>query len=96
VNQYDVGDLVRVTGTFTDAAGTAIDPTTVVFKVKKPDRSITTYTYGTDMQLVKESTGNYRVDISADVKGKYKYRWYSTGNGQAAGESEFEVIKSSF
>jgi hypothetical protein len=96
VNQYDVGDLVRVTGTFTDAAGTAIDPTTVAFKVKKPDRSITTYTYGTDMQLVKESTGNYRVDISADVKGKYKYRWYSTGNGQAAGESEFEVIKSSF
>lgn len=96
MNQYDVGDLVRVTGVFKDAAGTAIDPATVAFKVKKPDRSITTYLYGTDVQLIKESTGNYRVDISADVKGKYKYRWYSTGNGQAAGEDEFEVIKSNF
>lgn len=96
MNQYDVGDLVRVAGVFTDADGVAIDPATVAFKLKKPDRSITTYLYGIDLQLVKDSTGNYRVDISADVKGTYKYRWYSTGNGQAAGESQFEVIKSNF
>jgi len=96
VNQYDVGDLVRVTGVFKDAEGVAIDPSTVAFKLRKPNRSITTYLYGTDIQLVKDSTGNYRVDISADVKGIYKYRWYSTGNGQAAGENQFEVVKSNF
>lgn len=96
MNQYDVGDLVRVTGIFKDAAGVAFDPTTVAFKFKKPDRTITTYIYGTDAQLVKVATGNYRVDIDASVKGKYQYRWYSTGNGQAAEESEFEVVKSKF
>lgn len=89
-NHYSVGNLVRVSAVFKDAAGTAIDPTTVGFKVRRPDTgAVTTYVYGTDAQLVKDSVGNYHVDVSADATGEWPYRFYSTGTGQAAQESSF-------
>lgn len=89
-NHYDAGDLVRVSGAFKDSAGTAIDPSVVKFKFKRPDTgAVTTYTYGTDSQLVKDSVGNYHVDVSADAAGAWRYRFYSTGTGQAAEQGQF-------
>lgn len=96
MNVYDVGDLVRVTGAFTNSAGTALDPAVVKFKFTNPAGVTTTYTFGTDAQLVKDSTGNYHVDLDASVKGTFRYRWFSTGNGQAAGEHKFFVKTSAF
>jgi RPA family protein len=93
---YDKGDLVRVTGTFTNAAGTAIDPTMVKFQVLNPAGTTTTYTYGVDAALVKSAVGVYYVDISADVTGIYYYRFYSTGTGQAADEGQFTSDESRF
>jgi len=95
-SEYDNGDLVRVTGTFTNAAGAAVDPTAVLFKVKAPNGQTTTYTYGTDAALVKESTGVYYVDVNANQSGKWRVRWYSTGTGQAATEDFFTVRDSDF
>jgi uncharacterized protein YfaS (alpha-2-macroglobulin family) len=89
--RYDNGDLVRCTAAFTDTAGTAIDPTTVSFRVKDPAGTITTYAYGTDSELVKDSTGNYHVDIDANTDGIWAYRFSSTGAGQAAAEATFRV-----
>jgi uncharacterized protein YfaS (alpha-2-macroglobulin family) len=90
INVYDTGDLVRCTGTFaTD--GTNVDPTAVLFKVKSPTGTVTTYTYGTDVQLVKSATGIYYVNVSATENGMYRYRFYSTGTGQAASEGQFRV-----
>jgi len=89
-NHYAVGALVRCSGPFTDAAGAAIDPTVVRFKFKRPDTgAVTTYVYGTDGALVKDSAGHYHVDVSAAVPGEWIYRWESTGTGQAASESSF-------
>jgi len=93
---YDKGDLVRVTGTFTNAAGTAIDPTVVKFQFITPAGVTTAYTYGTDAEVVKSATGIYYVDIDASQTGIYYYRLYSTGTGQAAAEGNFSVDTSSF
>ena len=93
---YDKGDLVRCAAAFTNTAGTAIDPTAVLFKVKDPSGNITTYTYLTDAELVKDSTGNYHVDVDADEVGTWYYRYYSTGTGQAAGEGTFDVLETEF
>lgn len=95
-NEYDKGDKVRVTGTFTDSAGTAVDPDVVRFVVRNPRGVETTYLYGTDAALVKSATGIYYVDVSADVEGKWYYRYYSTGSGQAAGEGSFTVAFGAF
>ena len=96
INKYDVNDLVRCSGAFTNSAGTAIDPTTVKFKFKTPDGTITIYTHGTDAQLVKDSTGNYHVDVNANAVGTWSYRFESSGTGQAAKEVTFEVKKTAF
>lgn len=93
---YDHGDLVRIEGVFTTAAGVALDPTAVICEVIAPGGTKTTYTYGTDLALVKDSTGNYHLDISVAVPGTYKYRWHSTGTGQAAEWQRFKVDTSPF
>lgn len=89
-NAYDIGDLVRCTGTFA-AAGTNVNPDAIMFKVKTPAGVVTTYTYGTDAALVRDSTGVYHVDVSVAEAGEYVYRFWSTGTGQAASEGQFVV-----
>lgn len=91
MNVYQKGDLVRISGVFKDVAGTLIDPGTVTLKVTKPDGTTTTYTYGGSPAVVKDSTGNYHVDASADQTGRWLYTWISTGTGQAAENGEFLV-----
>ena len=95
INSYDQGDLVRCAGAFTDSVPAAIDPTTVLFKFQDPSGNQVTYTYGTDAELVKDSTGNYHVDVDADEAGLWYYR-FESGTEQAAGESRFFVKDSVF
>ena len=96
VNTYQLGDLVRCSGPFTNASDAAIDPSEVYFQVKNPSNQTTTYHYGQHAQLVKDSTGNYHVDIDADLCGTWYYRFYSTGTGQAADENSFIVENTQF
>ena len=93
---FDKGDLVRCTGTFTNSAGTVVDPTVVLFKVKSPAGTTTTYTYGTDVEVVRDSAGVYHVDVDGNAAGQWYYRVYSTGTGQAAEEGRFSVDGSEF
>jgi hypothetical protein len=95
-NQYDVGALVRCSGVFTNRSGTAVDPTVVGFKVKNPSGTVTTYTYGSGAQVVRDSAGHYHVDVDANAPGQWHYRFYSTGTGQAASEGVFDVDDSAF
>lgn len=90
-NIYDVGDLVRCSGPFTNSAGAAIDPEAVKVSIRKPDGTVTTYVYNTDAEVVKDSVGNYHIDVDANAAGRWYYRWWSTGNGQAADENWFLV-----
>lgn len=93
---YDKGDIVQVTGAFTNAAAAPQDPTAVVFRMVNPAGTVTSYTFGVDGQLVKDSVGNYHVDVDASVEGVWHYRWESTGTGQAAEEGQFTVDDSRF
>ncbi len=91
-SSYDIGDLVRVSGIFTNTAGAATDPTAIKVSVRAPDGTLTTYTYGTDAALKKETTGSYYLDIDATLAGFWFYRWFGTGAVQAADEAWFEVV----
>lgn len=95
---YSVGDLVRISAAFTNAAGTVVDPTAVFAKYKDPSGITTALTYGAvgSEALVRDSTGNYHVDVNADESGVWRYRFYSTGSGQAANEEQFIVEPSAF
>lgn len=91
--EYDIGDLIRVTGTFKNDAGAATDPTTVKFVFEKPNETATTYVYLTDAQLVRDSPGVFHVDLvpAAGEDGLWLYRWEGTGAVQQAEPGSFEV-----
>lgn len=92
-NIHDLGDLVRVTAAFTDPDDddSAFDPDSVRLSVREPDGTVTTYVYGVDALIEKDSVGNYYADIDAEAPGVWYYHWHSTGDGQAASEKRFQV-----
>ena len=83
MNVYAKGDLLRVTGTFTNAAGTAVDPTAVILKHRNPAGTTTTLTYALS-QLTKSATGIYYADVDITASGVWYFKFSSTGTGQAA------------
>lgn len=91
INAYNVGDQARISGAFTTAAGVAQDPTALTFKYTDPSGNVTTLVYNTDAALVKDSTGNYHVDIDIDERGRWFYRWIATGTGAGSEPGEFMV-----
>lgn len=93
-NRYDVGDLVKVTGTFTDPdnSDAAIDPTAVYCTVTDPSGEETVYQYGVDSEVVKSSTGVYTMNVDVQSTGFWYYRWWSTGTAQAAAKNTIKVI----
>lgn len=91
-DKYVLGQLVLVTATYKNtASGSVVDPDVVKLDVTDPNGTVTTYTYGSGGFIVKDSTGVYHANIDAGTTGFWYYRWYSTGNGQAADVGRFEV-----
>lgn len=91
-NTYNRGTKVRVSAPFTlVSSGAALDPDVVKLSVKTPAGVVTTYTYGTDAEVVRDSVGNYHADLEATESGTWYYRWFATGNGMTGDEERFEV-----
>ena len=94
-NTYKLGTAVKVTAAFTDLAGIAFDPSSVVCAVQKPSDAAgadTAYTYGVDAQLVRDDVGAYHLWIATDEVGTWAYRF--TGDdpgGDIANEDTFEI-----
>lgn len=89
----DLGDVVRITGTWTDSAGIATDPAAITFTYTDPSGNATPLVYGVDAEVVRASTGIYYVDITTDEEGTWFWRWVSTGSGAAANEGSFAVTR---
>jgi hypothetical protein len=87
-SNYDIGDLVRVTGTWTDPynSNAAVDPAVVKFSVRNPAGTVTTSTYGTGIAIVRSAAGVYYMDVDLSSAGRWYVRVWSTGTGQAAEE----------
>lgn len=91
LNVYSIGDLVRCEGALTTAAGAPVDPATVTVTVKAPDGDTTNYVYESGPYPVREAQGKYYVEVTPDQAGWWRYRFQSTGSGQAAQEHGFWV-----
>jgi hypothetical protein len=96
INRYDKGDIVRVFGEFRNLAGALIDPTNLSIKFTNIDGVVTTYIYGTNAELARDSTGIFHADLVANLAGRWYYRWQSTGVGQGGQEGEFVVESGAF
>ena len=91
ISTYELGNVLRVTGTFRNLAGTAVDPTVVKFRYRAPGQDAVTLTYPDNAALVKAGTGIYYYDIDLSAAGTWFYKFFSTGTNQAANESQFVV-----
>ena len=92
MNSYYNGTEIRLTAAFTNN-GVAIDPTTVTFRVKDPTGVIVAYT---SPAVVKDSVGNYHLDIAVGISGFWYYRAEGTGAATVAGEAKLSVKTSQF
>jgi hypothetical protein len=91
MNTYDVGDLVRLTGTFTDLTAALADPTTVTLKTRGPFDATSTVVTLAGAQVVKDSTGVYHYDFAPTEAGVYSYEWIGTGAVATAEPGSFFV-----
>jgi len=89
----NVGDVRKLSGTFSTLAGVDTDPTTVTLKVESPDGTITSYVYGIDVDLTQEATGIYSRVIDLDESGHWKFQWIGEGIIDAMEEDTFYVVK---
>ena len=91
MESYDLGNLVRVSGSFTTVTGAPADPTTITLRVKDPTGTIAVYTGGA---MVRDGIGAYHYDLVPAKSGTWSYRWEGTGAVTAAGDSSFAVTPS--
>jgi phospholipase/lecithinase/hemolysin len=91
MNKHDVGDSIRLTGTYTDTATNLTDPTAVRILLKPPgDLLATAYTTASgDVQ--KTTSGTFYLDYTATGGGVFEWRTAGTGTIVAAGEGAFYV-----
>lgn len=89
------GSTLRIPVNYTDGEGVDVDPTTVTFKLYSPEFSTTTYVYGSDVEVIRPTTGNYYIDVSPTVAGRWAYRWASTGTNKASAVEGTFVVQTS-
>jgi hypothetical protein len=93
-----VGNVVRTYATFKDENNDVQDPTHVQVRVKDPSGTVTTYVYGTNVEVVRQSKGVYyiEIDTSGQAGGTYELVWNSSGSYKAAGQTSFEIADTLF
>ena len=89
-NEYDIGDTVRLTGTFTDTGGSPADPTTVTIWVKAPTSTVQVYVSGTT-GMANPAVGTFHSDYVPPSSGVFSYRIFSTGTIVTAEDGLFRV-----
>lgn len=95
-NYYDIGDIIRVSSTFTDTGGSKADPGGVTFVFTAPDGTDTvagprTGTSTASLGIGRSTVGIYSYDIAPSSSGPHWYRFSSTGNITAMAEANFRV-----
>jgi hypothetical protein len=97
-NTYKLGNSVRVRVVFRDVDDELLDPATVVVMVRGPIGSPaeTSYTYGVDVGVARESEGVYTFWVATPDPGTYCYRWKGIDDVTVTNEESFDVDESCF
>lgn len=86
-----IGDTARLTLNLTDANGIAVEPQSLVLKIKPPVGAPLTINAPT-----KVANGLYQHDLALSQKGHWYYRWESTAPIPAIAEGAITVSPSRF
>lgn len=100
-NNYPFGNPVRIDASFVDEAGDPFAPTgDVVFKVKRPDGTLSTYTFGADDEVEQDSASSFHMWVRpTNQSGTWTYGAQAL-NGSSeidcADSGEFEIEEDAF
>lgn len=86
---YQLNDIAKLSATFT-VSGVDTDPTTVTVTVRDPTGTVTTYT--TSNGVTKDATGQYHLNLTVGVSGRWAYKWSGTGTAVDNEQGVFYVI----
>lgn len=90
-NRYKVGNQIKLMADFY-VEDVLTDPSTIVFKVMRGDRStVDTYTYGVDGAVTKTATGKYVCAYIPTTTGNHTWESRGTGTCQAINDRDFYV-----
>lgn len=82
---YDLGDVVALGVTITDAAGVPANATAVVATVTNPDGTTST------PPVTNTTAGLYDISYTPTIPGRYTIRWVATGANASAYADDFTV-----
>ena len=92
---YSLGSVIKLTANFKNAS-VNVDPAAVILRIKNPLGVQVSYTYGVDLELVKESVGNYSLNFIPTQEGRHVFQFSSTGTYASAAESSLDIDESCF
>ena len=92
---HDIGDVHIITAAFTDSVDVATDPTAVVFEMREPDGTDTTFTFGVDSEVTNPSVGTFLLTFAITKAGRHFSRVKGTGAVAAASATEFYADRKS-
>lgn len=84
---FDIGDRRRFKASFKDDKGVPANPSLATVTVRAPDGTITNPT------LINDGVGEFHVDISFDISGRWIIRIIGTGNVESVEETEVWIRK---
>lgn len=87
-----VGASLELRCSFTDDDSALTDPSSVVFTLRVPVGTLTTYTFGVDAELTRESTGVYVITIILSAGGLHHYRFVGTTGGNVAVDEGYIAV----
>lgn len=91
MNLYDIGDVIRVRGTFTNSAGVGVDPSSLSLQYRRILADPLSYTTVDYTLVTRVAAGYFYYDLTPTEEGEWGYRWTGTGNNAAAAESRFKI-----
>ena len=89
INQYLLGNMIRLSVSFQDSEGELVDPTSVTLEIKRPDGV-------TEMPTPsKEAVGKYYFDYTPSVIGMHYYNFQGFGAVVAMSQGQFLILAQS-
>lgn len=85
-----LGDTIRIYGTLL-VNDTPTEPNTLRLDIIDPTGTTTSYTWGTDGEVVREDTGQFYFDLMLTQRGEWSYEWYSNSTLTAFETGTIEV-----
>lgn len=96
LDEYDIGDVTRLSVSFNDLSNVFVDPSSVMIKVRDPDAVIIQLSYPTNDAIIKDSVGNYHMDYLISKDGLHNYKWVGSGTVYASEKASFFVRPDTF